>query len=280
MIVGKRIPVIGDFDSDSIKIKELAKEWTSFSQYTDVEALLCILKNRELKANSIKNVDDLKEQRYLYSLIKGEEALPYVSCFDYTTDEKISLWNMYSNDQYGVRIRFIIPEKAGNFDMLLVDKKRPVKGCKIGKEPIEFNSDMHIDDKMPYPNVWVHIATKPIVYKNELETESYQLPASNLLDWSTLASVKSEDWAFQNEVRIVADFQLTDPNKSESVIIPDMDYLLIPINFSNIEEIVITFSPWMQEQTKNMLSESLRQVGAECKLTTENSRFDKLIRRK
>ena len=127
------------------------------------------------------------------------------------------------------------------------------------------------------------IATMPIVYKSDLEIASYQLPAKNLINWTTLASVKSADWEFQNEIRIVADFQHADlaiKDKVEVIEIPNFDYLLIPIEFSKLEKIVITFSPWMQEQTKQMVSESIKQLDLDCICDTENSQFDKLIRRK
>lgn len=285
MKVGMRIPVIGDFDCDSRAIKEEAKKWFSFSQYTDIEALMCILKNRELKANCIKNVDDLKEQAYLQPLIDNDEALPYVSCFDHNKDENIPLWNMYSNDKYGVRIQFVIPRNtnAKDFHELLIDRGRFVKGCRSGADPVSFHSQLTTDFHMPYPFVWVHIATMPIVYKSDLEIASYQLPAKNLINWTTLASVKSEDWKFQNEVRIVADFQHTDSaikDNVEVVEIPNFDYSLIPIDFAKLEKIVITFSPWMQEQTKQMLSASIKQLDLDCICETENSQFDKLIRRK
>lgn len=283
MKVGMRIPVIGDFDCDSRAIKEEAKKWFSFSQYTDIEALMCILKNRELKANCIKNVDDLKEQAYLQPLLDGDEALPYVSCFDYNDKENIPLWNMYSNDKYGVRIQFVISQTGEDFHEVIIDKSRFVKGCRSGATPIIFRSQFTTDFDMPYPYVWVHIATMPIVYKSDLESTSYQLPASNLIKWTTLASVKSEDWNFQNEVRIVADFQHTDSgikDNVEAVEIPNFDYLLIPIDFSKLKKIVITFSPWMQEQTKQIVAESIKQLDLDCTYATENSQFDKLIRRK
>ena len=283
MKVGMRIPVIGDYDCDSRAIKEEAKKWFSFSQYTDIEALMCILKNRELKANCIKNVDDLKEQAYLQPLLDNGEALPYVSCFDYNDKENIPLWNMYSNDRYGVRIQFVIPQTGEDFHEVIIDKSRFVKGCRSGTTPIIFRSQLTTDFHMPYPYVWVHIATMPIVYKRDLESASYQLPASNLINWTTLASVKSDDWKFQNEVRIVADFQHTNSgikDNVEAVEIPNFDYLLIPIEFSKLEKIVITFSPWMQEQTKQMVAESIKQLDLDCICDTENSQFDKLIRRK
>lgn len=283
MKVGMRIPVIGDYDCDSRAAKEESKQWLSFSQYTDIEALMCILKNRELKANCIKNVDDLKEQAYLQPLIDNDEALPYVSCFDHNKDENIPLWNMYSNDKYGVRIQFVIPQNTKHFHELLIDRGRFVKGCRSGADSVSFRSQLITDYNMPYPFVWVHIGTMPIVYKSDLEIASYQLPAKNLINWTTLASVKSADWKFQNEIRIVADFEHTDSgikDNVEVVEIPNFDYLLIPIEFSKLEKIVITFSPWMQEQTKQMVSESIKQLDLDCICDTENSQFDKLIRRK
>ena len=283
MKIGTRIPVNDDFDCDSIAIKQESKNWTSFSQYTDIEAMMCILSNRELKANCIRNVDDLKEQAYLQPLLNNDEALPYVSCFDYSGTENIPLWNMYSNDKYGVRIQFVIPQTRKNFHELLLDEGRFVKGCRIGADPINFSHLLAENINTPYPSVWVHIAKMPIVYKNDLEIASYQLPANNLLNWTTLASVKSEEWKFQNEVRIVADFQHVDAalkDNVEIIEIPNFDYLLIPINFSRLEKIVVTYSPWMQEQTKRMVFESIKHLDLGCKYVVQDSCFDKIIRRK
>lgn len=173
MNIGRRISVIGDHDDDSRLLKQRSKEWTSFSQYTDIESLLCILKNRELKANCIKNVDDLKEQSYLQPLIDNGEALPYVSCFDYSEDENIPLWNMYSGDKYGVRIQFVIPRSSFSFHSIIIDTTRYAKAYRHGADCINFYL-MNINDaKMPYPNVWIHTSTKPIVYKNDLAISSY-----------------------------------------------------------------------------------------------------------
>lgn len=134
MNIGRRISVIGDHDDDSRLLKQRSKEWTSFSQYTDIESLLCILKNRELKANCIKNVDDLKEQSYLQPLIDNGEALPYVSCFDYSEDENIPLWNMYSGDKYGVRIQFVIPRSSFSFHSIIIDTTRYAKAYRHGAD--------------------------------------------------------------------------------------------------------------------------------------------------
>ena len=81
-----------------------------------------------------------------------------------------------------------------------------------------------------------------------------------------MSDIKHTDSAIKDNVEVVE--------------IPNFDYLLIPIDFAKLEKIVITFSPWMQEQTKQMLSASIKQLDLDCICETENSQFDKLIRRK
>lgn len=105
---------------------------------------MCILNNRELKANCIKNVDDLKEQAYLQPLLDNDEALPYVSCFDHNNEENIPLWNMYSNDKYGVRIQFVIPRNTNtkDFHELLIDRGRFVKDAEAELIPLVFTHSL------------------------------------------------------------------------------------------------------------------------------------------
>lgn len=284
MIVGRHIPVIGNHieREGTTALRETAKSWNSFSQYTDVESLLCILKNKELKANSILNVDDQKECRYLQPLIDKDDALPYVSCFDHDERENIPLWKMYSGNKYGVRIQFRTPENSSNLDRILVDRTRFVKGYRSTLAPVNFLQEMSEDQSMPYPKAWVRISTKPIFYKNNIDYTGYQLPAKNLINWETLGAIKSEEWGFQNEVRIVANFSHTDytveKDEVEQIKIPTFEYLLIPIRFSMLKEIKITFSPWMGLETKRMLRETVDRLNLECSYDLVDSEFDRTIK--
>lgn len=286
MKVGKRIPVVGGDDKDAVKLLERSKTWHHFSQYTDIEALLCILRNKELKANCIKNVDDRKEQTYLQPLIDNDEALPYVSCFDHRKAESIPLWNMYAGNKYGVKVQFDISDSglSSDFSYALIDKNRDVKGCRPGFAPVAFCQSMHEDHSKEYPKVWVHISAKPVVYKNSLENTWYQLPADDLLSWSTLATIKSKDWKFQNEIRIIAAFSHTDYTANNDNVklidIPYFDYLLLPIHFRNVAKITITFSPWMGEETKRLIEKSIKEFELDCKCVFTNSCFDGIIRKK
>lgn len=238
---------------------------------------------------SIANVRNVSNcNRYTAKLmdfekLDGKTFSFWISSADYSEDENIPLWNMYSGDKYGVRIQFVIPRSSFSFHSIIIDTTRYAKAYRHGADCINFYL-MNINDaKMPYPNVWIHTSTKPIVYKNDLAISSYQLPANNLYNLSTVASVKADSWAFQHEVRIVADFQYSASafeEKQPIVELPDFEYILIPISFSRLEKITITFSPWMQEQTKRMVSESIEKLELNCECTVQSSRFDKLIRRK
>ena len=243
------------------------------------------LKNKELKANCIRNVDDVKEQSYLQPLIDNNEALPYVSCFDHETTESIPLWNMYAGHKYGVKIQFDFwPEKLLNgFSYAFIDLNRSIKGCRPGYSPVEFYQGMDENILNEYPKVWVYTLTSPIVYKSELERIEYQLPAANLINWSTLATVKSEYWKFQNEIRIIAFFSHIDHathDEVEVIELPYFEYLLLPIHFCNIKKIVITFSPWMGQETKSLIKKSIEQIGIDCKFLFVNSCFEGILRKK
>ena len=291
MKVGNRIGVIGDPIKPSHRdtLSKKANSWRCFSQYTDVESLLCILRNAELKANSILNVDDQRECQYLQPLIEKGEAIPYVSCFEYGglakkkgASESIPLWGMYSGKKYGIKIQFHVRKNSGGLTKSLIDTKRFVKGYRKNAEPIDFLQVQEENSTMRYPKVCVHIETKPIIYKDNINYTEYQLPADNLANWVTLGAVKSKDWEFQHEVRIVAAFSSTDDVADsvavEPIEIPDFEYLLIPIRFSTLEKITITFSPWMGVETKRMLEETINRLELDCQCEFSDSKFDGTIK--
>ena len=258
----------------------------SFSQYTNIEALLCILKDRELKLNSIRNVDDKTETTYMQPLVDNDEALPYVACFDYSPRESIPLWSMYAGHPYGVKICFYT-EGQRRFDGDLIDRNRPVKACRSGYRPEKISLDMEEESKFPYPKAFVHIQTKLINYSDVIKDSAYQCPAKDLLDWRTLGSIKSKDWEFQHEVRIVADINHVDwktcNDQVDVIEVPSFEYLLVPITFASLKRIAITFSPWTGKETKKMLRDYVNTLDV-CKegikIQFKDSKFTNSIQRK
>lgn len=74
--------------------------------YTTIETLELILRNKTIRFNSLSNVDDLEECK-----AKDLESIGkycFVSCWSAAEKESIALWQMYSENCTGVRIRLPI----------------------------------------------------------------------------------------------------------------------------------------------------------------------------
>lgn len=71
--------------------------------YTSLETLALILKNKTLCFNNLLNVDDIEEARTTDMGDFGKYV--YVSCWTDDSEESIPLWNLYTPDMHGVRIK-------------------------------------------------------------------------------------------------------------------------------------------------------------------------------
>ena len=72
-------------------------------QYTNINALALILKNRTIRFNRLDMVDDIEEGQIESSGIKFCKYV-FVSCWTESAEENIPLWKMYGGDFGGVRI--------------------------------------------------------------------------------------------------------------------------------------------------------------------------------
>ncbi|MDD4080827.1 MAG: hypothetical protein PHP02_05385 [Eubacteriales bacterium] len=70
--------------------------------YTSIPTLALILKNRTMRLNSLKNVDDPTEIQS--QDIEGVGKYILVSCWTRQSEESIPMWQMYSSNLCGVRI--------------------------------------------------------------------------------------------------------------------------------------------------------------------------------
>ena len=71
--------------------------------YTSVEVLSLILKNRTIRFTSLDHMDDLQEQKT--ADLKNVGQFCYVSSWTSDEYESIPMWNMYSSEYSGVRIK-------------------------------------------------------------------------------------------------------------------------------------------------------------------------------
>lgn len=192
---------------------------------------------------------------------------------------------MYTSHSYGVKLQFNLKPDCKNLRRTLLDISKPVKACRPKYDPVLFEQNMKERKDYKYPKVYVHISVNPTIYDNALQNYLFQLPAIDLINMSTVASVKSEFWSFQNEARIVAFFAHIDDNATNESInnitpvdIPSFEYLLLPIRFGELESIEITFSPWMGEETKRMVREKVEGFELNCKCIFKDSNLTGTIR--
>lgn len=82
------------------------EELSYLYHYTSIETLALILKNKTIRFSSLSTVDDIEEQRTEDYGDLGRFC--FVSCWTKETEKSIPLWNLYTPNMTGVRIRLPI----------------------------------------------------------------------------------------------------------------------------------------------------------------------------
>lgn len=82
------------------------KELTYLYHYASIETLALILNNKTIRFSSLSKVDDIEEQGTADFGDLGRFV--FVSCWSNDSEESIPLWNLYTPDMTGVRIRLPI----------------------------------------------------------------------------------------------------------------------------------------------------------------------------
>lgn len=178
--------------------------------YTSIETLLLILKNKTLCFNSLINVDDLEESET--EDIKKLGRFCYVSCWTDSSEELIPLWNMYTPNMQGIRIKleeypfmkYYYKKNEYNFkedswsyidyNQLERDGKASiVPQCPIIKKVIYTE-----DQTLLFPKV--KKITNEIKKEVDGEITSSQCISYNIKE---IGAYKRENWRFQNEVRYI-----------------------------------------------------------------------------
>lgn len=257
--------------------------------YTSLETLALILRNRSICFNNLLYVDDIEEAETNDMGTVGRFA--YVSCWTRDKEESIPLWNMYTPNMHGVRIRMpLFPFK----------KRKYQKGQFFSSEDVETYIDMQ---KMYDENKVCVAATAPqlveVEYTEEydklfprIRTESFvgalqeflkakeigDLKAGNIkvtYSFEDLGKYKRENWRFQNEWRYiitVLPMGMQDANppsfeNQQEVIrrIEDRNLelpyerLFLDISDEALEDIEIVLGPKMSEAEKIMVQALLVQ---------------------
>lgn len=257
--------------------------------YTSLETLALILYNKTICFNNLLYVDDQEEAETEDMGNFGKFV--YVSCWTKDEKESIPLWNMYTPNMQGVRIRM---------------PKFPFKKYRYKKGELFFTEDIetYINMKKMYDENKASIAsTEPhlveIEYTEEhdklypkIRTEScigalkVVLGESSLDDigannakveysFKELGRWKHENWSFEKEWRYIITVtpmgiqdmsRLSFEGRSEMfrkledrTLNPPYERLFLDISDEALEDIEIVFGPRMSEPEKIMAKALLKQ---------------------
>lgn len=178
--------------------------------YTNIDTLLLILKNKTLAFNSLQNVDDLEEANS--EDIEQIGKICYVSCWTNDASESIPMWNMYTPNMQGVRIKLkeypfrkYFYKKGENFfntdcesyinyNSLYIDDKAYITANSPLLEHVIYTED----ERKIYPHI------KNVIKKIEkLDNGQININETTNYSFKELERYKRSNWSFQNEVRYI-----------------------------------------------------------------------------
>ncbi|WP_288343071.1 DUF2971 domain-containing protein [uncultured Dubosiella sp.] len=252
--------------------------------YTSLETLALILKNKTICFNNLLYVDDIEEAETQDMGKFGK--LIYVSCWTEDSEESIPLWNLYTPNMHGVRIRMPrFPFKKYRFNKgdfyLTEDIETYIDFKKIYKEDKAsiVSSEPHLE-KIEYTDDQDKLFPKIITESCEKAVEKYLcakdindiLENKNELSFSfslkDIGRYKRLNWAFQKEWRYIISISpmgLKEMNPTsfekqkelirriqDTVSEPPYKQLFLEINDVALDEIEIIFGPRMSEAEKIM----------------------------
>lgn len=164
--------------------------------YTSIENLALILKNRSIKFNNLLNVDDPEETETEDLGKAGRHCL--ISCWTDNEEDVIPMWNMYTPDMKGVRIKM---------------RKYPFKQYVYGENVLHFKekTKSYINYNDIYAKTVSIAPSCPLLEKIEYtKDESLLKPqilttTKNIINASfkNVGRCKRNYWEFQQEYRYI-----------------------------------------------------------------------------
>ncbi|WP_068982849.1 DUF2971 domain-containing protein [Lysinibacillus xylanilyticus] len=167
--------------------------------YTSLESLALILKNRTFRLSSLANMDDLEEGET--SDIGKFGRYTYVSSWTAESEESIPLWNLYTPNMAGVRIRM----KRNIFDTEIKEKDENIQ-----KEDIEYSKGLlELQNQnnvifMPYKAELIEVTytnDRSLLYPQATNSVENGDNLSFSVNRSGIGKFKRKVWEFQKELR-------------------------------------------------------------------------------
>ena len=222
---------------------------TTLFHYTSFDTLKLIFGNRNLKFNRIDQVNDRLDH-----IMFGEEELShlvFVSCFSTDEIESIPMWGIYGKDKNGLRISIEL-NKQGFIENLL-DLQ--------GETVLPDSTELYRYGKPNAPNSdwWYTVNIKDIIYDYDtIKRNPIRLGGGSNQKFrlTAMAAIKRREWKYEHECRMIATLRTTHNN----VEAPDINYILVPIQFNGIKKVTITFNPWMEDSTKDQIKKFMSSI--------------------
>ncbi len=262
--------------------------------YTSLDTLALILSNKTICFNNLLYVDDMEEAKTQDMGLFGRFV--YVSCWTVDSEESIPLWNMYTPDMHGVRIRLF---------------KNPFKKYSYKKGDFHLSQDVdtYINLKKFYlENKASVVPSNPQLIKVEytdkyhklvpkIKTESYPgsvndfLQAKRLEDLEEkninvlyshkdLGRYKRKNWEFQKEWRYIisltpiglqerfhSDFEYQQElirRIEDKDFEPPYEKIFLDLDETFLENVEIVFGPKMSEAEKIMAKALIKYFCPNC----------------
>jgi len=170
-------------------------------KYTSLSSLIFILKGREIRLNPLPTMDDQEEK--LVADLSDYGKYCFISSWTECAQEKLSLWNMYTRDMTGVRLKlrknpfeiykYTIHDEINNFH---VDGS---SGTFIPKEWFE-NMESNLFIPPTLDNFLINVEYTDDEALINPQILSYE-NGSTQISINMLGKYKRHEWYFQDEVR-------------------------------------------------------------------------------
>lgn len=275
---------MGKFSGDSFvfeltgelqDLRTRATRRTELNHYTNMDSLLKIFSSKTLKLNSIKHLNDKLEAKYIS--IDNLDDLVFVSSFCHGS-ENIPLWHMYTEPKYGVNITFMFDKEQGDITTVLYDESKPILGKTAKSEDMIKYNNIACRSVIENDTGWnIHLFCSDVKYDpNGIDNYQVYFPNIGKYNLTSMGVVKHSAWEYEEETRIIAHFKTLKTDLEMEL----LDFILVPITFEKLRKIVITFSPWMAQEVKNVIREFLIKEIVDCEIEFKDSIFTGIVDRK
>lgn len=262
-------------------------------QYTSIDCLALILKNKSIRFKRLDKMDDIEEAALTNKGIHIGGFM-FVSCWTYSKKESIPLWRMYTPSTKGIRISLkkdmfkehnITSEEIIKYNIMGFDNQKATSIIPINKM---YSSNYTILNLF-WNNDFFY---QEIKYTEDIETIYNSLIIDNpeggiKLNFSNVGTFKHMHWNFQDECRFrllilpnnnidvgnvrYADYIL-DCIKNE--LFPPIDSFYIDLKDDVFDNLKITLSPYATES-------DILIVNALCEKYAPNAQIvDSILRNK